>query len=237
MLFSTYFRLTYICGLRPIEGRTLKRSDVDLNTGEIRIINSKWNRSRTIVMSDDMCDLARRFAKIRDLKYPESEYFFPTHDGGCYTATQVQSRFKKSYELSRPDIPSELLPAIRVYDLRHRFATAALRPEYVSIMSDVAEIKTQKDDPFSKVDYMTEDAVKALLNEPDITTAIGMRDQFFMILLYDTGGRIQAIINIRINDLKIGKISSVLLHGKGQKDRIVPLMDRTVDHSILKANL
>ena len=73
-------------------------------------------------------------------------------------------------------------------------------------MSDVAVIKTQKDDPFSKVDYMIEDAVKALLNEPDITTAIGMRDQFFMILLYDTGGRIQEIINIRINDLKIGKI-------------------------------
>ena len=57
-----------------------------------------------------------------------------------------------------------------------------------------------------------------------------MRDQFFMILLYDTGGRIQEIINIRINDLKIGKISCVLLHSKGQKDRIVSLMDRTVDH-------
>ena len=125
-LFSTYFRLTYTCGLRPFEGRTLKRSDVDLNTGEIRILNSKWNRSRTIVMSDDMCELARSYAKIRDLKYPESEYFFPTHDGGCYAARQVQNRFKKSYELSRPEIPKELLPAIRVYDLRHRFATAAL---------------------------------------------------------------------------------------------------------------
>ncbi len=125
-LFSTYFRLTYTCGLRPIEGRVLKRSDIDLNTGEIRIVNSKWNKSRTIVMSDDMRDLARNYAKLRDLKYPESEYFFPTHAGGCYTASQVQNRFKKSYELSRPDIPSELLPAIRVYDLRHRFATAAL---------------------------------------------------------------------------------------------------------------
>ncbi len=125
-LFSTYFRLTYTCGLRPFEGRTLKRSDVDLNTGEIRILNSKWNRSRTIVMSDDMCELARSYAKIRDLKYPESEYFFPTHDGGCYAARHVQNRFKKSYELSRPEIPKELLPAIRVYDLRHRFATAAL---------------------------------------------------------------------------------------------------------------
>lgn len=126
----------------------------------------------------------------------------------------------------KPSTRNNRLAAIKSF-LKY---AAALRPEYVSIISDVAAIKTQKDDPFSKVDYMTEDAVKALLNEPDTTTAIGMRDQFFMILLYDTGGRIQEIINIRINDLKIGKISSVLLHGKGQKDRIVPLMDRTVDH-------
>ena len=144
-LFSTYFRLTYTCGLRPFEGRTLKRSDIDLNTGEIRIVNSKWNRSRTIVMSDDMCELARSYAKIRDLKYPESEYFFPTHDGGCYTASQVQSRFKKSYELSRPETPKELLPAIRVYDLRHRFATAALTrwlDQKVDLNSRLAYLQT-----------------------------------------------------------------------------------------------
>ena len=77
-------------------------------------------------MSDDMCGLARSYAKIRDLKYSESEYFFPAHDGGCYAACQVLNRFKKSYELSRPEIPKELLPAIRVYDLRHRVATTVL---------------------------------------------------------------------------------------------------------------
>lgn len=124
--FSTYFRLTYTCGLRPAEGRLLKRSDMDLNTGEIRIVNSKWNRSRTIVMSDDMSDLARKYANLRDIRFPENDYFFPTRDGGCYTACQVQNRFKKAYELSRPDIPKDLLPALRVYDLRHRFATAVL---------------------------------------------------------------------------------------------------------------
>ena len=125
-LFSTYFRLAYTCGLRPYEVRTLKRSNVDLNSGEIRIINSKWNRSRTIIMSDDMQNLVKKYACIRDLKYPECEWFFPSRSGGCYTASQVQNRFKKFYESAYPDIPKELLPKIRVYDLRHRFATAVL---------------------------------------------------------------------------------------------------------------
>lgn len=97
-------------------------------------------------------------------------------------------------------------------------------------MSEISGIKAQKDDPFSKVDYMTEDAVKALLNAPDVTTRIGLRDQFFMILLYDTGGRIQEIIDIRICHIKIGKTASILLHGKGDKTRSVPLMQSTLSH-------
>ena len=107
---------------------------------------------------------------------------------------------------------------------------AALKPEYISIMSEVSSIKAQRIPLFSKVDYMTEEAITALLNETDTSTEIGVRDQFFMILLYDTGGRIQEIIDIRISDIKIGKTPSVLLHGKGNKDRVVPLMDNTVAH-------
>ena len=82
MKFCTYFRLTYTCGLRPQESRTLKRINVDLNSGEIRIVNSKWNRSRTVIMSDEMLTLARKYATKRDIKFPESEYFFPTNSGG-----------------------------------------------------------------------------------------------------------------------------------------------------------
>lgn len=126
MKFCTYFRLTYTCGVRPQESRTLKRINVDLNSGEIRIVNSKWNRSRTVIMSDEMLTLARKYATKRDIKFPESEYFFPTNSGGLHTAAHMAYRFKKFYAASRPDIPKELLPAVRVYDLRHRFATAVL---------------------------------------------------------------------------------------------------------------
>ena len=37
-----------------MEGRELKRGDVDLHTGEIQIFNSKRHKSRIVVMSDDM---------------------------------------------------------------------------------------------------------------------------------------------------------------------------------------
>lgn len=126
MLLSTYFRMTYTCGLRPYEARTLKRINVDLDSGELRIINTKWNRSRTIIMSDDMRRLAQKYAMLRDHKYHESELFFPSSDGSLFSAEDIQRRFKKFYASSRPEVPKELLPAVRVYDLRHRFATAVM---------------------------------------------------------------------------------------------------------------
>ncbi len=126
ILLSTYFRLMYTCGLRPNEGRNIKRNDVDLDLGEIRILNTKWHKSRTVVMSDDMKVLARNYTNIRDAAFPESEYFFPNPGGGPYTATWFGGKFRKFFALSQPDVPQELLPSIRVYDLRHRFATAVL---------------------------------------------------------------------------------------------------------------
>ena len=44
LLLRTYFRMTYTCGLRPNEGRHLKRNEIDLNSGEVRIIETKWRK-------------------------------------------------------------------------------------------------------------------------------------------------------------------------------------------------
>lgn len=81
LLLSTYFRMTYTCGLRPNEGRKLKRNEVDLNTGELRIIETKKHKSRNIVMSDEMNSLAKSYATVRDAAFPESEFFFPSPSG------------------------------------------------------------------------------------------------------------------------------------------------------------
>ena len=126
LLLRTYFRMTYTCGLRPNEGRNLKRNEVDLNSGEVRIIETKWRKSRTVVMSEDMLSLARSYAGIRDAAFPGSTYFFPAPDGGPYSAQKIQGKFKWFFARTKPGIPKDLLPAVRVYDLRHRFATAVL---------------------------------------------------------------------------------------------------------------
>ncbi len=126
LLLQTYFRLTYTCGLRPGEGRELKRAHVDLKTGEIRIINTKWNKSRTVVMSDDMLSLAREYSAVRDSAYSKDDYFFPAGNNMPFTAQKIQKRFRAFFAQTKPEIPEDMLPAVRVYDLRHQFATTVL---------------------------------------------------------------------------------------------------------------
>lgn len=126
ILLSTYFRLTYTCGLRPNEGRNLMTKDVDLKSGEIQIMNSKHHKSRIVVMSDDMLSLAQSYAVFLNAAHPYCDFFFPSPKGTPYTAVWMQNKLKKFFAQTQPDISEEFLPAIRVYDPRHRFATAAL---------------------------------------------------------------------------------------------------------------
>ncbi len=107
---------------------------------------------------------------------------------------------------------------------------SACHAEYISLYSEISSIKQQKRDCFAGVDYMSEAAVKALFNEPDTSTEIGLRDQFLMIFLYDTGARIQEVMSVRLCDLKLDDTPTVKLFGKGKKIRIVPLMKDTVKH-------
>ena len=107
---------------------------------------------------------------------------------------------------------------------------SACYPECLAIVSELSTIKAQKDDPFSKVEYMSEDAVNVLLAEPDTTTKLGLRDQVMLIFFYDTGARVQEVLNVRLYDLKLDATPKVTLHGKGNKVRVVPLMKDTIQH-------
>ena len=107
---------------------------------------------------------------------------------------------------------------------------SACKPEYIDLKSRLSQIKGKKDDQFGKVDYMSEAAVKALMEAPDVSTTAGLTDQFMMVMLYDTGARIQEILSLRLCDLKIDKTPTAIIHGKGGKTRIVPLMPETVKH-------
>ncbi|MEH7012003.1 tyrosine-type recombinase/integrase [Neobacillus niacini] len=67
--------------------------------------------------------------------------------------------------------------------------------------------------------------------QPDTGTRKGIRDLFFMILMYDTSGRNQEVLNLKVSDIRVStKDSHAVLTGKGNKIRIIPIMQRTIDH-------
>lgn len=100
----------------------------------------------------------------------------------------------------------------------------------------VADLNKLKKIPFKKsnnadaVDYMSMAAITAIIEQTDASTPKGLRDRFFIMLLYDTGARVQEILNIKLYDIQLGRLPKVTLFGKGRKTRVVPLMDKTVRH-------
>lgn len=80
------------------------------------------------------------------------------------------------------------------------------------------------------IDYLSEKAVRLLIEQPDSETKKGIRDMFFMILLYDAGARVDEVLSARICDVKTESPATILLFGKGKKYRHVPLTERTVSH-------
>ena len=120
------FRLIYTCGLRPNEGRELKRENINFKSGEILITNTKRKKERMVVMSDDMLKLAKKYDERRVVFAKNSEYFFPSWNGGSLTNYQLALFFNDCWKRANPAVDEINLPRVRVYDLRHRFASAAL---------------------------------------------------------------------------------------------------------------
>lgn len=118
------FRLIYTCGLRPNEGRELLRENVDLDTGKILIAHTKRNKERFVVMSDDMADLARSYERQRIIFGAGNPFFFPSAHGGALSANTVYAALNKAWSNSKLD--GKFPRSIRVYDLRHQFASACL---------------------------------------------------------------------------------------------------------------
>lgn len=75
--------------------------------------------------------------------------------------------------------------------------------------------------------YLTVDAVRALLAQPDRRTVAGRRDATLLALLYDTGARVQELVDLTVRDLRMEAPAVVTMTGKGQKKRSVPLMGAT----------
>lgn len=90
--------------------------------------------------------------------------------------------------------------------------------------------------------YLTIDGITLLLQQPDTTTSKGRRDLTLLSLMYDTGIRVQELIDLTPSMLRLDKPSTIRITGKGSKTRIVPMLEEQVrllknymnEHDLLK---
>lgn len=86
--------------------------------------------------------------------------------------------------------------------------------------------KTRKE----SINYLTIEGIRLLLRQPDTTTTRGRRDLALLSLIYDTGARVQEIIDLTPSSLRLGKPPVIKIVGKGDKARLIPMLDGQIGH-------
>lgn len=78
------------------------------------------------------------------------------------------------------------------------------------------------------VEYLDFEELQAIFDIIDRTTTLGRRDYALLTAMFNTGARVQEILDLRPCDVQFVKPYHARLFGKGQKERLCPLWPQTV---------
>ena len=118
---------------------------------------------------------------------------------------------------------------IRLSVLRTFFRFVALRdPESIEIVTRVLAIPTKREDK-KLVGYLTRPEIDSLIAAPDRSSWIGRRDHALLLTMYNSGARVSEITTLKREQVSFGATTFLELHGKGRKERTIPLWSQTRD--------
>ena len=134
----------------------------------------------------------------------------------------IDGEEKKHWKPATRNLKLAAIRAFYKYCANHDITLIAYYEELLTI--------PEKNDPRNnEIEYFSESVLKSLLEQPDKSSRKGLRNLMIMILMYDTGGRIQEILDLKLSDLHLKDDNPyVVLTGKGRKTRLVPLMGKTI---------
>lgn len=142
------------------------------------------------------------------------------------------------------DLVAAQTPAIQAY-LAHRFEVGASARSSARQLSCfrgffgwLVRERMRRDDPTANISSpklgrplpksLTESDVDALLNAPDTSDAIGLRDKAMLEVLYATGLRVSELVGLTLSEINLRQ-GVVRVMGKGSKERLVPLGRAAMD--------
>lgn len=95
-------------------------------------------------------------------------------------------------------------------------------PQYFELCKNIRDIEGKKYTKKS-LEYLSVEAIKILLAQPNIAIKQEFRDLAILSLLYDSAARVQELIDLKVSNLTLDGNSKVVITGKGNKTRIVPI--------------
>lgn len=117
----------------------------------------------------------------------------------------------------------------------NRLVTIRSFLQYISLEepSIIANIRPILAIPLKKfdhplIDFLTREEMDAIIHSFDNTWS-GSRDRILFATLYNTGARVSEIIGVRTCDIDLKTTKSILLRGKGRKERSIPLWKSTLN--------
>ena len=116
---------------------------------------------------------------------------------------------------------------LRLTAIRSFYRMVALRdPASVGIATRVLAIPLKRANTRVR-EYLTREEMEAILVSIDRASWCGRRDYALLLTMFNLGARVSEISGLRQNHVTFGTKSYVQLHGKGRKDRSIPLWPRT----------
>jgi site-specific recombinase XerD len=133
--------------------------------------------------------------------------------------------FLDSLEQQRGNSPrtrNQRLAAIRSF---YRYL-ALQEPTLMDACRRICSIRAKKTE-HKIIEALNEQEVQAILSAVASQTPWDQRDYALLLLMYNTGARVQELIDLEREDLKLDSTAQVKLKGKGRKERVIPLWRET----------
>ena len=107
------------------------------------------------------------------------------------------------------------------------FCKYMMKNDFISFseLNDIVEIAKIPDLRKNELIYLTVQEMKLVLEQPNLSKNTGIRDKFYIALLYDSGCRDQEVLDLRVKDFAVNKNGEADLHvvGKNNKYRVTPI--------------
>lgn len=101
-------------------------------------------------------------------------------------------------------------------------------PAYFNLCTSILSIGFKKTS-LSAISYLSLNEIKILFSLPNKKIKQEYRDLTMLVILYDTGARVQELIDLKLQQIRLDSKPIVYLQGKGNKTRVVPIGNDTAN--------